>query len=317
MKILLTGGAGFIGSNILQALNAKGLSEIYVSDNLSNSAKYLNIAGNQFADYFDKNDLPGLLPKLPRMDLVIHQGACSSTTNHNGVYMMKNNYEYSKYMLEYCMANHIPLIYASSAAVYGDGKNGFDDRRDDYTPLNIYGYSKLLFDRYLRPRIASGEIKIPVFGLRYFNVYGYQEGHKDSMASVICKFYKKLQEGAAIELFEGSDKILRDFIFVNDIVNIVLFFMGQVAAASGIYNCGTGRARSFQAIADVFKKLNPAAPIKYIPFPEILKGKYQYFTEADMTLLLKSGYDAPFTSLEDGVTAYYEQLVKTGGYLNR
>jgi ADP-L-glycero-D-manno-heptose 6-epimerase len=301
--ILLTGGAGFIGSNVLGHLNQKGVTDILVCDNLTNGAKHLNLNNKTFSDYIDKNDLLAQLHNLPVPEYVLHQGACSATTEPNGQYLMKNNYEYSKILLHYCMAKKIPFIYASSASVYGDGKKGFDDAHDGYEPLNGYGYSKIIFDRYVRRLMNEGRISIPVTGLRYFNVYGNGEAHKGDMASVMHKFNGTLQQGRSLQLFEGSDAIFRDFIAVQDVVNVIEFFMGRSNTATGIYNCGTGLQRSFQDIATVFTAHYPQAKVDYIPFPEHLKNKYQYFTLANISALQKAGYRQPFLSLEAGMAA--------------
>lgn len=311
--ILLTGGAGFIGSNILFTLNQKGMSDILVTDNLRNASKHLNLNNCRFRDYMDKDDLLAELPKLGQVEMVIHQGACSSTTESDGRYMMANNYTYSKTLLHYCIDRKIPFIYASSAATYGDGKKGFDDRHDNYFPLNVYGYSKLLFDRYVRQMIEKKQISIPVAGLRYFNVYGYQENHKGDMASVIYKMFLQVSEGRPITLFEGSDEIYRDFIFVEDVVNTVLYFT-EKQKGQGIYNCGTGKERSFGDMARIFMQLDKNASLNTIPFPEHLKGKYQYFTRAETEALREAGYEQPFTSLEDGIKKYYELLTASNGY---
>jgi len=311
--ILLTGGAGFIGSNILYTLNQQGLSDILVADNLKNASKHLNLNNCRFNDYLDKDELLNKLNKLGKVEMVIHQGACSSTTETDGRYMMANNYAYSKTLLHYCIDQNIPLIYASSAATYGDGKKGFDDRHDDYFPLNVYGYSKLLFDRYVRQMIERKELNIPVTGLRYFNVYGYQENHKGDMASVVYKMFQQVSQGNPITLFEGSDEIYRDFIFVEDVVNTVLYFTNK-QKGQGIYNCGTGEERSFGDMARIFTQLNKEALLNIIPFPEHLKGKYQFFTRAETSALREAGYEQPFTSLEDGIKKYYEQLTATNGY---
>lgn len=311
--ILLTGGAGFIGSNILFTLNQRGVTDILVADNLKNAAKHLNLNNCSFSDYLDKEELLNALPKLDRVEMIIHQGACSSTTESDGRYMMANNYTYSKTLLHYSIDRKIPFIYASSAATYGDGKKGFDDRHDNYFPLNVYGYSKLLFDRYVRRMIEKKELHIPVAGLRYFNVYGYQENHKGDMASVVYKMFRQVSEGKPITLFEGSDEIYRDFIFVEDVVNTVLFFT-EKQKGQGIYNCGTGEERSFGDMARIFMQLDKHAALNLVPFPEHLEGKYQYFTRAETAALREAGYETPFTSLEDGIKKYYEQLIASQGY---
>jgi ADP-L-glycero-D-manno-heptose 6-epimerase len=311
--ILLTGGAGFIGSNILYALNQKGITDILVTDNLQHAAKHLNLNNTRFYDYLDKDELLQQLAGLPKIEMVIHQGACSSTTETNGRYMMTNNYAYSKTLLHFCIEKKIPFVYASSAATYGNGEKGFSDMHDDYAALNVYGYSKLLFDRYVRNLVNKKALPIPVTGLRYFNVYGSQENHKGDMASVIYKMYRQVQTAQPITLFEGSDEIYRDFISVEDVVNVVLYFM-ENQQTQGIYNCGTGAERSFGDIARIFMQLHTGASLKMIPFPEHLKGKYQYFTRADTTQLRAAGYTRPFSTLEEGIKRYYEILTTADGY---
>lgn len=304
--ILLTGGAGFIGSNILEALNEKGISDILVVDNLHHGEKHLNLNDRQFIDYLPKERLLAEINNLGSIDLVIHQGACAVTTEKNGAYMMENNYEYAKQLLKFCVRNKVPLIYASSAAVYGNGERGFDDQSDDFYPLNVYAYSKLLFDRMVRGLLKNRENTAPVTGLRYFNVFGPGEHHKGDMASVPYKFFRQWQEGKTISLFEGSEGFYRDFIFVQDVVNIVMHFMQQ--PISGIFNAGTGMSRSFQDVADAFVKECPGANVRHIPFPSHLIGKYQRFTQADVVRLQSAGYDKPSTTLEDGIKLYMKWL---------
>ncbi len=311
--ILLTGGAGFIGSNILSALNRLGLQDIILVDNLHQAAKHRNLNNCRFSDYIPKEKLLEELPRLPKPDFVLHQGACSSTTESDGRYMMENNYEYSKKLLHYCIEHKVPLIYAGSAAVYGDGIKGFDDSRDDYFSLNIYAFSKLLFDRYVRRILKKDADQSPILGLRYFNVYGYQENHKGNMASLPFQFFQQWKAGKKFRLFEGSERFFRDFIFVEDIAKVVLHFME--APQSGIYNVGTGTARCFQSLADILLPLLPGADIEYIPFPEALKNQYQTFTLADISKLRKAGYKATFTNLEKGLEKYMKVLNETGGYI--
>jgi ADP-L-glycero-D-manno-heptose 6-epimerase len=204
-------------------------------------------------------------------------------------------------------------VYASSAAVYGDGKKGFDDRHDDYFSLNVYGYSKLLFDRYVRRMMEKNELTIPVTGLRYFNVYGSQENHKGDMASVIYKMYRQAESNQPITLFEGSDQIFRDFISVEDVVNVALHFCKQ-QKGQGIYNCGTGVERSFGDMARIFLQLHPTAKLNMVPFPQHLQEKYQYFTRAETGVLREAGFTGTFSTLEEGVTRYYKQLSGSNGY---
>ena len=310
--IIVTGGAGFIGSNIVKGLNDRGLSDILIVDNLAKSSKHLNLNRLHYTDYIDKLDFLDRLAALKDVTTIFHDGACSSTTETDGKYMMKNNYEYSKHLLHYAIDNNINFIYASSASVYGNGDDGFvEDPKCEY-PLNVYAFSKFSFDNYVRKTLADREVKSQVLGLRYFNVYGYQENHKGSMASVAFHFYNQLESGK-IKLFEGSNDFRRDFIFVEDIVNVNLFFFDN--ASSGIFNCGTGIARSFTDIATIFQALVKDLEIEYIPFPEHLVGKYQSFTQASLAQLRQVGYARKFLTLEEGIEKYFHQLKQTNGYL--
>jgi ADP-L-glycero-D-manno-heptose 6-epimerase len=311
--IIVTGGAGFIGSNIIFELNQKGITDILVVDNLKNASKHLNLNALTFSDYIAKEDFFQNISQFKNIELVIHQGACSATTETDGYYMMKNNYEFSKNILDFCSKQNANLIYASSASVYGDGKLGFSDTHDHYFPLNVYAYSKLLFDKYVRKIIHEKKNEISITGLRYFNVYGHQENHKEDMASLPFKSYNQCKKNHEITLFEGSHKFLRDFIFVKDIVDIVMYFKEN--SISGIFNCGTGKARSFQDIADIIKSIYTDAEIKLIDFPNHLIGKYQEFTEAEVETLRQSGYKKDFTSLEMGIKSYLDNLEKNNGYL--
>ena len=312
--IIVTGGAGFIGSNIVRALNERGHKDIMVVDNLENATKHRNLNALFISDFVDKREFLELLPTLGNVDAIFHQGACSSTTETDGRYMMNNNYSFSKTLLHHCLEQRIAFLYASSASVYGNGENGFrEDRACEY-PLNVYAFSKFMFDNYVRRILQQQKPDTQVLGLRYFNVYGFQENHKGSMASVINHFYRQLQEGKPMRLFEGSEGFLRDFIFVDDVVEVNMHF--YASGQSGIYNCGTGHARSFTDIAHIIQTLEPQAPIESIPFPDQLKGKYQTYTQADSHNLREAGYRPPFTSLEDGVTQYYRALQEREGYLH-
>lgn len=309
--IVVTGGAGFIGSNIIKGLNKQGIDDIIVVDNLSNSQKHLNLNSLNITDYLDKEELILNLQKIKNVKTIFHQGACSSTTESDGKYMMKNNYEYSKQLLHYAMEKNIDFLYASSASVYGDGHKGFrEDRAYEY-PLNVYAFSKFAFDNYVRPFLSIAQSQI--LGLRYFNVYGYQENHKGSMASVGFHMFNQLQTENKMKLFEGSENFRRDFVFVEDVVDVNLFFYEK--KLNGIFNCGTGKARSFLDIATTLRKVHNGGEIEYIPFPEHLKGKYQAFTQADLNNLRAIGYTKEFHSLEQGLEKYYNNLSKTGGYL--
>jgi len=307
--IVVTGGAGFIGSNIVKGLNEAGEEDILVVDNLSNAEKHLNLNSLSIADYIDKDEFLQKLNKFKNVSAIFHQGACSSTTEQDGKYMMSNNYEYSKNLLNYSLENSIDFLYASSASVYGNGDAGFVEKREAEYPLNVYGFSKFAFDNYVR-RVLP-QVKSQVLGLRYFNVYGPQENHKGRMASVAFHLFHQLQETGKMKLFEGSGHFRRDFIHVADTVKINLHF--YESKTSGIFNAGTGKARSFEDIASTLQSLHGSGEIESIPFPEDLRGKYQEFTEAGLDKLRAAGYSKEFMSLEEGVQQYYEQLSATNG----
>jgi ADP-L-glycero-D-manno-heptose 6-epimerase len=311
--IVVTGAAGFIGSNVVSALNGRGCDDILAVDNLSNGIKYKNLAACRIADYLDK---AALLESLRRGDFqpdgieaVYHQGACSSTTEWDGRYMMDNNYQYTKELFHYCQQHKIPFIYASSAAVYG-GSGVFKEQADFEVPLNVYGYSKLQFDRYVRRFLP--ELRAPVVGLRYFNVYGPHEAHKGGMASVAFHHRQQLQNGDTVRLFEGCDGYAdgeqrRDFVYVGDIAELNLWFLDH-PEVSGIFNAGTGRSQTFNDVANAVLAYYRRGTIHYIPFPEHLKGHYQSFTEADLSALRAAGCELRFKSVEEGVRLYMEWL---------
>ena len=307
--IVVTGGAGFIGSNIVKGLNEAGEEDILVVDNLSKAEKHLNLNSLSMADYIDKDEFLQKLNTFQNVSTIFHQGACSSTTEQDGKYMMSNNYEYSKTLLNHCLEKSIDFLYASSASVYGNGKAGFVEKHEAEYPLNVYGFSKFAFDNYVR-RVLP-QVKSQVLGLRYFNVYGPQENHKGRMASVAFHLFQQLQETGKMKLFEGSKSFRRDFIHVADTVKINLHF--YESKTSGIFNAGTGKARSFEDIATTLQSLHGSGEIESIPFPEDLHGKYQEFTEAGLDKLRAAGYSKEFMSLEEGVQQYYEQLSATAG----
>ncbi|MFU9136382.1 ADP-glyceromanno-heptose 6-epimerase [Erwinia tasmaniensis] len=305
--IIVTGGAGFIGSNIIKALNDKGHTDILVVDNLKDGTKFANLVDLNIADYMDKEDF--LISILADEDFgdveaIFHEGACSSTTEWDGKYMMENNYQYSKELLHYCLEHQIPFLYASSAATYGGRNDNFIEAREFEEPLNVYGYSKMLFDHYVRQILP--EAGSQVCGFRYFNVYGPREGHKGSMASVAFHLNTQLNNGENPKLFEGSDGFKRDFIYVEDVASVNLWFWEN--GVSGIYNCGTGRAESFQEVADAALNFHQQGEIEYIPFPDKLKGRYQAYTLADLTRLRAAGYDKPFKTVAEGVNDYMAWL---------
>ena len=329
MYYVVTGAAGFIGANLVRGLNARGVSEIIAVDDLTNGDKFVNLADCEIADYLDKDELLELVAD-GRLDgaveVMLHQGACSDTTERDGRYMMRTNYDYSKALLEFCTDEQVPFIYASSAAVYG-ARTGFREEPASEAPLNVYGYSKLLFDQIVRRR--APEQTAQVVGLRYFNVYGPREQHKGRMASVAWHFFNQYRASGSVKLFEGSGgygdgEQRRDFISVEDVVGVNLHFVDH-PDVSGIYNVGTGAAQSFNDVAvaavNACRSAEGAAPltleamqaegaIRYIPFPEDLKGRYQSYTQADISALRESGYEAPFFTVEQGVRRYWEELLE-------
>lgn len=315
--IVVTGGAGFIGSNIVKALNKMGRTDIIVVDDLKQGEKIYNLNDCDIADY---QHFLSFLTKLEidedffdEIEVIFHQGACSDTTNWDGEYVMNNNYEYSKSLLEICQNYGIPLIYASSASVYG-GSDTFVEKREFEKPINMYAYSKWQFDQYVRTQ--KDTFSTQVVGLRYFNVYGPREQHKGSMASVAYHFNQQVKNDGVCKLFAGSDGYAdgeqrRDFIFVEDVVKVNLWFW-QNQDKSGIYNLGTGRSQTFNEVADAVmawhEKSGKKSEKQYVPFPDKLKGAYQSYTQADMNALRKLGYTEPFATVEQGVKAYLDEL---------
>jgi len=322
--IIVTGGAGFIGSNLVQEHNRIGEKDILIVDNLApapnlSGPKFLNLWGAEYSDYMDKAEFRKALAAGDFEDVpvraILHQGACSNTLEDDGRYMMDNNYTYSKEVLEYAVWNQIPLVYASTAAVYGLSEK-FSPVPEYERPLNVYGYSKLVFDNFVRREILADKqeeesVASTVVGLRYFNVYGPREQHKGRMASVLHHFTKQLKETGTIRMFEGSGGYAngeqrRDFVFVKDLCRINLFFAGLLPESpkqpvQAVVNAGTGKASTFKAVAESLMEVHGPGKIEYIPFPGDLKNRYQHFTEADIAGLRAAGYNAPFTPLEEGV----------------
>lgn len=310
--IIVTGGAGFIGSNLVKGLNEQGRKDIIVVDNLTDGTKFTNIADCEIADYRDKTEFLTQLKAgqlTSAIDAIFHLGACSATTEWDGRYMMENNYEYSKQVFHFCIENRVPMIYASSAAVYG-GNLEFKEILANEQPLNVYGYSKFLFDQYVRRHQA--DIRSQVVGLRYFNVYGPRESHKGSMASVAFHLNNQIQDGGVVKLFEGSDgygngEQRRDFVYVGDTVKVKLWLLAN-PNKSGIFNLGTGRAQPFNDVANAVLSWHGKGELQYIPFPDHLKGRYQSYTQADIEALRNAGYTEPFKTVEQGVQAYLDWL---------
>ncbi len=311
--IIVTGGAGFIGSNIVKGLNNKGIDKILIVDNLSNANKHKNLNKIRFFDYIDKNDfnIDDFLSKN-KIEAIFHQGASSNTMEIDGKYMMKNNYECSKNTFNSCQKYNVRLFYASSASVYGNGDNGFIEQEKCEYPLNVYAFSKYQFDRYINQYFS--QINCQVVGLRYFNVYGPQENHKGKMASVAFHMFNQIKNNESMKLFEGSENFKRDFIYVDDVVSVNMFFY-ENPDKLGIFNYGTEHAESFCEIANTIKEKYSNAKIEYIKFPDSLKGKYQTFTESDVKKLRNIGYDKPFITLKDGTLKYADILENSGGYI--
>lgn len=311
--IVVTGGAGFIGSNIVKALNERGRNDIIVVDDLSDGTKFVNIADCDIADYMDQDDFLAQIKSgdafAAPIEVIFHEGACSSTTEWDGRYIMHNNYNYSKTLLHYCLENNAQFIYASSASVYGGG-SVFVEGIENESTLNMYGYSKFLFDQYVRRLLPTS--KSQIVGFRYFNVYGPREQHKGTMSSVAFHFNNQIAAGENVKLFRGIDgyedgEQRRDFIYVGDAVNVNLWFLDN-PKASGIFNVGTGRSQSFNDVANAVIAYHGRGEVEYIPFPDHLKGRYQSFTEADITQLRAAGYNVEFKTVEQGVRAYLQVL---------
>jgi ADP-L-glycero-D-manno-heptose 6-epimerase len=311
--IIVTGGAGLIGSNIVAALNARGIRDILVVDHLKNGRKMHNLADLDITDYMDREDFIARVQAghdFGNVQAVFHEGACSATTEWDGQFIMRNNFEYSKVLLHWCQSIGAQFLYASSASVYGMGVNGFSETRACEKPINMYAYSKFQFDQYVRR--LDGTLTHQVVGLRYFNVYGPREAHKGSMSSTPFHFNSQVIANGVARLFEGVDGYAngeqqRDFVFVDDCVAVNLWFLDH-PEKSGIFNLGTGRVHTFNEVAGAVLKWHGRGQIEYIPFPPHLKGAYQNYTQADISALRAAGYDAPFHSIEEGVSKYLDWL---------
>ncbi len=308
---ILTGGAGFVGSNLLKRLNAEGHDDVLVFDSLKNADKYRNLVGARFADFVDRLEFRRLLAegKAPaKIEAIFHQGACTDTMEYDGAYMMRTNYDDSKALLHLALDRKVPFVYASSGAVYGHAKSS-EEKPENERPLNVYGYSKLEFDRYVRRLLPQAEST--VVGLRYFNVYGHGEAHKGRMASMVYHFARQVRETGVARLFGafgdfGPGESTRDFVAVTDLVEMNLFFFERGGKA--IVNAGTGKARTWNDLARAVIAALGTGRIEYIDFPEGLKDKYQLGTQADLTQLRKLGYEKPFVSLEEGVRRYVTSM---------
>lgn len=308
--IIVTGGAGFIGSCIVRTLNDAGIEDIIIVDNISTTDKWMNIANKKFIKYVHKLEFLEELPTYENVTAIIHMGAQSSTTEKDFDYLWKNNFEYTKALWNYSAEKQISFIYASSAATYGDGGEGFDDRMDidNLIPLNGYGYSKQLFDQWVKHQTTV--FPKQYVGLKFFNVYGPNEYFKGSMASMIYHGYKQIQQSGKVKLFKSYNPDyenggqLRDFVYVKDICSVIYWLL-QNQIVNGLFNVGTGRAQSFRELAEAtFHALGMEPNIEYIDMPEHLKRKYQYYTKAEMKQLRDAGYDKKFMDLEAGSKDY-------------
>mgnify|MGYP003582966383 CR=1 FL=1 len=329
--IIVTGAAGFIGSAVVCQLNQLGIDDILISDKLKMEEKWCNISKTSYYDWIDRDELFDFLYKTNiKIEAIIHMGACSATTEKDADFLMKNNYEYTKKLWNYCTEKQIKFIYASSAATYGDGEKGYDDNisleeHENLRPLNKYGYSKKIFDVWALKQEKTPKIWA---GLKFFNVYGPNEYHKGRMASMIFHAYNQYNETGDVKLFKShkdgyrDGEQLRDFVYIKDVTKVIVFMLGinneNTIMQNGIYNLGTGKARSFYDLAKITLECMGGSKdnIKFIPMPEDLRGRYQYFTEAKMNKLIKNGYTESFYSLEDGVRDYViNYLLKEDKYL--
>lgn len=313
--IIVTGGAGFIGSCIVRELNNMGYEDIIIVDNIQKTEKWKNMRNKRYLEYISRNDFLNRLPEFAgKVSHVIHMGACSATTELDFDFLYKNNFEYTKTLWKFCTENQCSFIYASSAATYGAGEFGFDDKMDikKLLPLNGYGYSKQLFDLWVEKQTLAPKQHV---GFKFFNVYGPNEYYKGSMASVIFHSFNKISETGEMGIFksykEGYEdgKQLRDFVYVKDLCKVV-HFMLEHSDVSGLFNLGTGTARSFYDLAAAtFDAMGVERKITFVEMPESLRPKYQYFTEAKMDKLREAGYKEDFYSLEDGAKDYVQNYL--------
>lgn len=321
--IIVTGAAGFIGSAIVAQLNARGIDDILIVDQLGTDGRWKNLRNLRFADYIEKDDFLNLIhtarpPKA--ITAVLHMGACSSTTETDASYLAKNNFQYTKHLAQWAISENARFIYASSAATYGDGSKGFSDDEgeiDQLMPLNMYGYSKQMFDLWAR----KAGLLDKLVGLKYFNVFGPNEYHKADMRSFILKSFEQINATGKVKLFKsanpdyGDGEYVRDFIYVKDAVDMTLFFMDN-PDIGGIFNIGTGKARSWNdLVKGVFTAMDKKAAIEYVTMPDSIKNQYQYYTQADITKLRDAGFKKPTTTLEEAIKDYVQNYLQTGDYL--
>jgi ADP-L-glycero-D-manno-heptose 6-epimerase len=317
-RIVVTGAAGFIGRNLVAELNRRGHDHLLLVDNLGTDEKWRNLVGLTFADIIDPDSFLNSLhsDRLQDLDAIIHLGACSSTTERDADYLLRNNYRYTRSVCEWSLRNNVRFIYASSAATYGDGSNGYSDAAplSMLRPLNMYGYSKHLVDLWAD---ANGHFD-KIVGLKYFNVFGPCEDHKGDMRSMVNKAYTQIKNTGKVQLFKSyrpdyaDGEQMRDFIYVTDAVDVTLHFLEQ-RSVGGLFNCGTGKARSWKDLMNaVFEAMGIESQIEFIDMPEAIRGNYQYFTQADTSKLRHVGYTAPFTFLEAAVSDYVSKLRRSG-----
>lgn len=313
--IIVTGGAGFIGSCFVRTLNDVGIADIVIVDNIASTNKWMNMRNKKYLKYVNKQDFLTELPKYEDVKAIIHMGACSSTTERNFDYLWNNNFEFTKVLWNYCAEKQISFIYASSAATYGDGEQGFDDKMDIdlLRPLNGYGYSKQLFDQWVKHQAMTHPKQY--VGLKFFNVYGPNEYFKGSMASMIFHGFNQIQSDGEFRLFKSYNPDyedggqLRDFVYVKDICSVILWLLKH-EDVSGLFNVGTGRAQSFRKLAEAtFHALGMKPNIRYIDMPDYLRNKYQYYTEAIVENLRAVGYERAFYSLEEGAKEYVQNFL--------
>lgn len=322
--IVVTGGAGFIGSAIVAELNKRGFQEILIVDELASSQKWKNLRALSFADYMEKEDFLNLVMEdgLPdSIRTIFHMGACSSTTERDVSFLVRNNFEYTKWLALWSMEKEVRFIYASSAATYGDGAQGFDDDEEQLhilRPLNPYGYSKQIFDQWAK---HQGFLK-SIVGLKYFNVFGPNEYHKEDMRSYVLKGFEQIQATGRLKLFKSGDpnyadgEYVRDFIYVKDAVAMTLFFM-ENPEIGGLYNVGTGQARTWNDyVTAIFTALGKEPRIDFIDMPDSIRNQYQYYTQANMAKLRQAGYETPCMTLEDAIKDYVQNYLMNGEFLS-
>lgn len=318
-QIIVTGGAGFIGSAVVWRLNQLGHDDILIVDRLDGTDKWKNLAPLKYSDYFDADDFLDDLDEFEDASAVIHLGACSSTTERDSAYLMRNNYEYTRELAEWSVENEVRFIYASSAATYGDGSAGMEDGTENLSrlrPLNMYGYSKHLFDQYAHRKNLFERI----VGLKYFNVFGPNEDHKGDMRSLVNKAFSQISETGKLKLFKSHNpdyrdgEFGRDFVYVKDAVDMTLHFLDR--PDGGLFNVGAGQMHTWNELAEaIFAALDKQPDIEYIDMPENLRDRYQYHTQADISRLREAGFEKPVTALNEAVADYVQNYLAPGKHL--